>query len=39
MLAEPLGWLLGALIYPIEKALVRLMREGPSTELMVCRKR
>lgn len=39
MLAEPLGWLLGAVLYPVEKALVRLKREGPSTELMVCRKR
>jgi SAM-dependent methyltransferase len=39
LLAEPLGWLLGAMLYPIEKALVRLKREGPSTELMVCRKR
>ncbi|HEV8599698.1 MAG TPA: class I SAM-dependent methyltransferase [Gemmatimonadales bacterium] len=39
LLAEPLGWLLGALLYPFERALVRLKREGPSTELMVCRKR
>jgi SAM-dependent methyltransferase len=39
MLAEPLGWLLGAVLYPIEKALVRLKRESPSTELMICRRR
>jgi SAM-dependent methyltransferase len=39
MLAEPLGWLIGAALFPIEKALVRLKRESPSTELMVCRKR
>jgi SAM-dependent methyltransferase len=39
LLAEPLGWLLGAALFPLEKALVRLKRESPSTELMVCRKR
>lgn len=39
VLAEPLGWLLGAALYPLENALVRLKRESPSTELMVCRKR
>jgi SAM-dependent methyltransferase len=38
MLAEPLGWLVGALLYPLERVLVRLKRESPSTELMVCRK-
>ena len=38
MLAEPLGWLAGALLYPLERVLVRLVRESPSTELMVCRK-
>jgi hypothetical protein len=26
-------------LYPLERALVRRMRESPSTELMVCRKR
>jgi SAM-dependent methyltransferase len=36
--AEPMGWLLGAALYPLEVALVRAMRESPSTELMVCRK-
>ena len=38
MLAEPLGWLLGAALYPLERALVRATKESPSTELMVCRK-
>lgn len=39
MLAEPLGWLLGAALFPIERRLVRRIAESPSTELMVCRKR
>lgn len=39
MLAEPLGWALGAALYPLERALVAAKRESPSTELMVCRKR
>ncbi|NOT07055.1 MAG: class I SAM-dependent methyltransferase [Gemmatimonadales bacterium] len=38
-LAEPIGWALGALLYPFERGLVRAKRESPSTELMVCRKR
>ena len=38
-LGEPIGWALGALLFPIERALVRRMRESPSTELMLCRKR
>jgi SAM-dependent methyltransferase len=38
-LAEPVGWALGAILYPLEKALVRRLRESPSTEVMVCRKR
>lgn len=37
-LGEPFGWALGAALYPVERALVRRMRESPSTELMVCRK-
>jgi SAM-dependent methyltransferase len=37
-LAEPIGWALGAGLYPLEKLLVKTMRESPSTELMVCRK-
>jgi SAM-dependent methyltransferase len=36
--AEPIGWAVGALLYPLEKALVRRLRESPSTELMLCRK-
>ncbi|HEV8357708.1 MAG TPA: class I SAM-dependent methyltransferase [Gemmatimonadales bacterium] len=38
VLGEPLGWALGAMLYPVERALVRRRRESPSTELMVCRK-
>ncbi len=38
MLGEPLGWALGAALYPIERMLVRAKRESPSTELMVCRR-
>lgn len=39
MLAEPLGWLIGAALYPIERRLVRRVGESPTTELMICRKR
>ena len=39
LLAEPLGWLLGAALYPLERVLVRRVRESPTTELMICRKR
>jgi SAM-dependent methyltransferase len=38
-LAEPIGWALGAILYPLEKALVKRLNESPSTELMVCRKK
>lgn len=38
-LAEPIGWAVGALLYPLEKALVKRMKESPSTEVMVCRKK
>jgi SAM-dependent methyltransferase len=38
-LAEPIGGIVGAVLYPLERALVRRMRESPSTELMICRKR
>jgi len=38
-LAEPIGGLVGAVLYPLERVLVRRMRESPSTELMICRKR
>jgi SAM-dependent methyltransferase len=29
---------LGALLYPVELALVRWLKEGPSTEVMICRR-
>ena len=35
---EAAGWLAGAAAYPFDVGLARVMREGPSTELMVCRK-
>jgi SAM-dependent methyltransferase len=30
------GGILGALVYPVERVLVRVVRGGPSTELLVC---
>lgn len=36
-LGEPVGWALGAALYHLERALVRVKRESTSTELMVCR--
>jgi SAM-dependent methyltransferase len=36
-LGEPVGRTLGALLYPVELLLTRVLRESPSTELMVCR--
>jgi len=36
--SNALGWALGATAYPIELALTRVLREGPSTELMICRR-
>ena len=39
MLSDWLGGALGALLYPLEKRLVRSRTESPSTELMICRKR
>ena len=30
-LAEPIGWAMGALLYPLEKALVKRLKESPST--------
>lgn len=38
MVAEPLGWLLGAVLYPVEHLLNRVVRESPSVEMMVCGK-
>ncbi|HZD67581.1 MAG TPA: class I SAM-dependent methyltransferase [Actinomycetes bacterium] len=36
-LGEPMGRSLGALLYPVELLLTRLLRESASTELMICR--
>ena len=33
------GWLAGALLYPLERQLVRRVKESPTTELMICRRR
>jgi SAM-dependent methyltransferase len=35
---HPLGAIVGAILYPLELVLVSRLKEGPSTELMVCRK-
>lgn len=35
---EILGGLAGAMLYPFEIALTSMLREGPSTELMICRR-
>jgi SAM-dependent methyltransferase len=35
---EAAGWLAGAAAYPFDVGLARVLREGPSTELMVCRR-
>ncbi len=37
-LAEPLGWLLGAALAPIDLGLTAVCRESPTTEIMVCRR-
>ena len=37
-LAEPIGWAVGALLYPLEKVLVKRLKESPSTEVMICRR-
>jgi 2-polyprenyl-3-methyl-5-hydroxy-6-metoxy-1,4-benzoquinol methylase len=37
-LAEPLGWLAGAVLYPIDFWLTGHTRESPTTEIMICRK-
>jgi SAM-dependent methyltransferase len=36
---NPLGAVVGAVLYPLERLLVARLREGPSTELMVCGRR
>ncbi|MEV4225080.1 class I SAM-dependent methyltransferase [Nonomuraea sp. ATR24] len=38
-LTEVTGWLAGALLHPLERRLVRVLRESPTTELMLCRRR
>jgi SAM-dependent methyltransferase len=35
---NPLGAIVGAILYPLEIVLVTRLKEGPSTELMVCRR-
>lgn len=37
-LAEPLGWLAGAALYPVDRLLTAVMRESPTTEIMLCRR-
>jgi SAM-dependent methyltransferase len=37
--AEPLGWAVGALLAPVDRWLTGWVRESPTTEIMVCRKR
>lgn len=36
--SERLGNLAGAVLYPLELVLTSLLREGPSTEIMICRR-
>ena len=38
-LTEVTGWLAGAALYPVERRLVRVLRESPTTEFMICRRR
>jgi predicted TPR repeat methyltransferase len=37
-LADPLGWLVGAALAPLDTWLTSVVRESPTTEIMVCRK-
>ncbi len=37
-LAEPLGWLVGAVLAPVDTWLTSVKRESQTTEIMVCRK-
>jgi SAM-dependent methyltransferase len=37
-LTEPLGGALGATLYPLESLLTSVVHEGPSTEMIICRK-
>jgi SAM-dependent methyltransferase len=36
---ERIGWAVGAAAYPFERALTAVLRRGPSTHFLVCRKR
>ena len=36
--SESVGWVLGALLYPIDLILTKVLRESPTTEMMICRK-
>ncbi len=36
--SEFLGFLLGALQYPLELVLISLLKESPTTEIMICKK-
>jgi SAM-dependent methyltransferase len=38
LLTGPLGEALGAVLYPFEVVLTKFLREGPSTEIVICRK-
>ena len=38
-LTEPTGWLAGAGLARLERKLVRVLAESPTTELMICRRR
>ena len=37
--SEVIGWMLGAGLYPLEVALATVLRDGPSTKILVCRRR
>lgn len=37
--SQSVGAVLGAVLFPVELLLTRLSREGPSTELVICRRR
>ena len=39
VLAEPLGWTVGAILAPIDRWLTSWLSESPTTEIMVCRRR
>ncbi|HEX9895431.1 MAG TPA: class I SAM-dependent methyltransferase [Gemmatimonadales bacterium] len=38
-LAEPLGWVIGALLCPLDQWLTAVIQESPSTEIMICQRR